>query len=161
VYDVAGKPERVHQILKLVTEKAIEGAQAGEAPIGAAVLDRLGEVIGAGHAGIVTHNDPSLVAAMAAWRACGARDHWKDKTLFLTAGPDHIAYSMFHIFRFGQLVIGSAGTFGGQLHAVRGLGVPVHVLHDPDCEELLHPWLAKAPLAHVREYLGADFTLSK
>ena len=39
-----------------------------EAPIGAAIVDAQGEVIGAGHAKIVTSNDPSLVAAMSVHR---------------------------------------------------------------------------------------------
>src|SRR5207302_7178045 len=111
-------------------DKAMEGLDAGEAPIGAVIVDAQGEVIGAGHPKIVTNNDPSMVAAMSAWRACGGRQHWKDKTLFLTCGPDHIAYSMFHIFNFGQLVVASDRLFAGQMEAVKRLGIPALALDD-------------------------------
>ncbi len=106
------------------------GAAPVKRPIGAVIIDTSGEVIGSGHAKIAANNDPSMVAAMSAWRACGAREHWMDKTLLLTCGPDHIAYSMFHIFNFGQLVIASDKVFAGQISALRKLKIPVHVLGD-------------------------------
>src|SRR6202042_3219448 len=99
-FDVKKNRSRARDLMAIAHQKALEGLSAGEAPIGAVIIDSLGEVLGCGHPKIVTNNDPSMVAAMSAWRACGARAHWKDKTLFLTAGPDAIAYSMFRIFNF-------------------------------------------------------------
>jgi tRNA(adenine34) deaminase len=158
VFDVRKNSTRIAQVMAIAQHKAHEALHAEEAPIGAVVIDALGEVIGAGHSEIISHNDPSRVAAMSAWRACGAREHWMDKTLVLTCGPDHIAYSMFHIFRFGQLVIASDAVFAGQTDAVRRLGVPVHVQHDTSCDEALKMWVAKAPKSHAREYLGSDYS---
>ena len=89
--------------------------------------------------------------------ACGAREHWKDKTLFLTCGPDHIAYSMFHIFNFGQLVVGSEKVFAGQIDAVRKLPAKVHLLRDTRSDPLLKRWIATSPIELAREYLGADY----
>jgi cytosine/creatinine deaminase len=128
-----------------------------EAPIGAVIIDAQGEVIGSGHARIAANSDPSCVAAMSAWRACGAREHWMDKTLLLTTGPDHIAYSMFHIFNFGQLVIASEKIFRGELPALRKLKTPLHVLRDTTSDALLTKWIDKTPLSRVREWLGSDF----
>jgi tRNA(Arg) A34 adenosine deaminase TadA len=156
-FDVKRNTQRTRDLMELAHQKAIEGEQAGEAPIGAVIIDSFGEVIGCGHPGIVTRNDPSLVAAMSAWRACGARDHWKDKTLLLTCGPDHIAYSMFHIFNFGQLVLGSDKVFAGRTQDVRRLGVAVNLLRDSTSDRLLGHWSQNSPLQRVTEYLGADF----
>lgn len=147
---------RTNELMSIAHQKALEGLDAGEAPIGAVIVDADGEVIGAGFPKIVTNNDPSMVAAMSAWRACGAREHWKDKTLFLTCGPDHIAYSMFHIFNFGQLVVGSERFFGGQLQAVRSLGVPVALIRDADSDGMLRRWQKHSPASVVAEYLGAS-----
>jgi tRNA(Arg) A34 adenosine deaminase TadA len=151
-FDVKRNPQRTKQLMALAHLKAAEGLQAGEAPIGAVIVDQFGEVIGADHPRIVTNNDPSMVAAMSAWRACGAREHWKNKTLFLTCGPDHIAYSMFHVFNFGQLVVGSDRVFTGRLRDVRRLGVGVHVLGEMDA--VLKRWRNSTPKSEVRQYLG-------
>jgi tRNA(Arg) A34 adenosine deaminase TadA len=144
-------------IVDLLDDLAIIAAQSNEVPIGALVLDRFGEVIGADYAKIASHNDPSAVAAMSAWRACGARDHWRDKTLVLSAGPDHIAYSMFKVFNFGQLVVLSDAIFRGQLDAVRRLGVPVKVWAKRNCDKHLADWIKRSPIGTRREYLGVDY----
>jgi tRNA(Arg) A34 adenosine deaminase TadA len=156
-FDVAGNLGRTRELMAIAHQKAAEGMAAGEAPIGAVVCDPWGEVLSAAHARVVMNDDPSCVAAMSAWRGCGARDHWKDKTLFLTAGPDHIAYAMFHIFNFGQLVVASDKVFAGQVRGVQALGKPVHVLRDSAGDALLKPWLRRERVERVREYLGADY----
>lgn len=156
-YDFAANPHRKGQILKLAHRKAQEGLEAGEAPIGAIIVDADGEVIGAGHPMIVANNDPSCVAAMAAWRACGSREQWKDKTLVLTSGCDHIGYSMFKIFNFGQLVVTSDAVFPGQTKTLREMGAAVSVCDDRCADELLKMWIARTDPALVREYLGADW----
>jgi tRNA(Arg) A34 adenosine deaminase TadA len=157
VFDVKKNRERVAGVMRLAHHHAAEAVPA-EAPIGAVIIDAYGEVIGAGHAKIAANNDPSMVAAMSAWRACGAREHWMDKTLLLTAGPDHIAYSMFHIFNFGQLVIASDKVFAGQILALRKLKIPVHVVGDTASDALLKKWIGRTPIARVREWLGSDFS---
>ncbi|HEY7091406.1 MAG TPA: hypothetical protein VH518_25135 [Tepidisphaeraceae bacterium] len=149
--------KRIAQLMDLAHEKAAEGLAAGEAPIGAVIVDSFGEVLACGHPKIVTNNDPSAVAAMVAWRACGARDHWKDKTLLLTCGPDHIAYSMFHIFNFGQLVVGSDGVFAGRTEEVRRLGRRTHIVQSNSGDLLMREWLRATSLGVVSEQLGADF----
>jgi tRNA(adenine34) deaminase len=156
-FDVKKNRSRAKEIMSIAMRKAREGLDAGEAPIGAVIVDAAGEVIGAGHAKIVTNNDPSMVAAMSAWRAAGAREHWKDKTLFLTCGPDYIAYSMFHIFNFGQLVVGSDKVFAGQTHSVKKLKVSTHVARDSVGDAILQKWILENPKHHVAEYLGADW----
>ena len=158
-------PRRRQQVLALAHAMAASALARGEAPIGAVVLDAQGEVIGCGGPQIVARNDPSLVAAMSAWRACGAREHWMDKTLVLTAGPDAIAYSMFQIFNFGQLIVASDQVFAGYLAAVRALNrnsqrrrpIPVQVLRDTASDGLLKKWLRQAKPDLVREYLGATW----
>jgi tRNA(adenine34) deaminase len=157
-FDVTMMHDRAVELMDLALRKAKEAMEAGEVPIGAVVADRFGEAIGEGRAMIMSNNDPSAVAAMSAWRACGARDHWRDKTLLVTAGPDHIAYSMFHIFKFGQLVVASDHVFAGQIEDVRNLGVPVRVLGEPQGDALLRRWLHDTGVTRAREYLGATYT---
>lgn len=153
-FDVRKNRARTRQLMAIAQRLALEGLAAGEAPIGAVIIDAKGEVIGAGHPKIVANNDPSMVAAMSAWRACGAREHWKDKTLLLTCGPDHIAYSMFHVFGFGQLVVGSNRAYAGRLADVRKLQRPVNLLGDAATDSLVRKWLDRAVGARLNEQLG-------
>jgi len=153
-FDVTMMHDRAMALVELAHRQAQAAEEADEAPIGAVVADRFGEAIGAGHARIVMNNDPSAVAALVAWRACGARDHWRDKTLILTAGPDHIAYSMFHVFKFGQLLVASTRVFSGRLDDVEKSGVPVHPLGDARSDTRLLRWIDRVGPARAREYTG-------
>jgi tRNA(adenine34) deaminase len=160
-------PEGWQKYVDRAKRLAGEALESGEAPIGAVIVDELGEVAGSGFPGIVTQNDPSLTAAVAAWRSCGSRDDWGRHTLVLSCGPDHIAYSMFKIFRFGQLVVGSDRVYAGQIDGVRELTqaldettkVPVHVLHDQNCDAPLREWLERKATSPelTQEYFGADY----
>jgi tRNA(Arg) A34 adenosine deaminase TadA len=165
-FPLAKKPRRLKQALGLAHAKAAEAAARGEAPIGAVILDAQGEVIGCGGSGVALHDDPSCVAAMSAWRACGAREHWMDKTLVLTAGPDPIAFSMFKIFNFGQLIVASDQVFAGDLDAVRALNrdktrsrrIAVKLLADRTSDPLLSRWIRDHPAGLVQEYLGVQWS---
>jgi len=134
---------------------AHEALSCDEAPIGALVVDELGQVVGADHARVVTDNDPSSVAAMAAWRAAGSRDDWGRYTLVLTHGPDPIAYSMFKIFGFGQLVVGSAQVYAGETEGVRSLGISViDMAQGAQVDAPLLSWLESNSSERAKEYLG-------
>lgn len=164
-FPITNHRHRLQQVLALAQGKAVEAGARGEAPIGAVILDAQGEVIGCAGSEIALRNDPSRVAAMAAWRACGARDHWMDKTLVLTAGPDAVAFSMFKIFSFGQLVVASDKAFAGHLTAVRALNresgrarhITIKLLHDHTADASLAAWIRRNPTAVVREYLGIEW----
>ena len=154
------RPRRFSQdeltiLMRRALRLAQEGEQAGEIPIGALIVDDLGQVVSAGHARIMSDNDPSKVAAMTAWRCAGSRDDWARHTLVLTHGPDPIAYSMFTIFGFGQLVVGSEALYPGEIAGVRALGKPVTVLGMADeCDTALRAWLERNSTSRAREYLG-------
>lgn len=152
----------MQRLIGVAHEQARRALERGEAPIGAVICDSAGEVIGVGSSSVVTTNDPSSVAAMSAWRACGARDHWRDKTLVLTAGPDSIAKSMFDPFSFGQLIVASTQVYAGLIDEVAGLKravgpVRVRVLGDGRSDAALSAWLRKNSVERAREYLGIEW----
>lgn len=152
-------PEEIRRLTERVCRIARDGAAAGEAPLGALIVDDLGQVVGSGYARIVTDNDPSKVAAMTAWRNAGSRDDWGRCTLVLSSGVDSIAFSMFKVFNFGQLVIASDEIFEGRLNDVRALGCPVTIDTNTAADSLLRHWLDTVCLLLAREYLGAEFAV--
>lgn len=148
-------PEETQALVRRVVRVALEGAQHGEIPIGAAIVDDLGQVVGSSHAKIVTDNDPSKTAAMAAWRASGSRNDWGKYTLVLSAGPDPIALSMFKIFGFGQLIIASSDVYRGHTSEVQAINKPVVIAGGgEESDQALSSWLAGKPVSLAREYLG-------
>lgn len=152
--------EEIRALTNRACRIAEEGILAGEAPIGAVIVDDLGQVIGAGYPKIATDNDPSKVAAMTAWRSAGSRDDWSRCTLVLSCGPDNIAYSMFKVFNFGQLVVASDKVFAGRIEEVRSLGRRVVVDGNLSIDETLASWLTSESMSTTKEYLGADFGVS-
>lgn len=161
-FPLTSNRRRLGQVLGLAHGEARLAMGRGEAPVGAVVLDAQGEVIGCGGSEVVLCSDPTMVAAMAAWRACGAREHWMDKTLVLTTGPDAIAYSMFQIFNFGQIIVASDQIQAGYLPDLRALNgnpqrarpVIIKVLRDTTTDESLANWIGGSPAGLVREYFG-------
>jgi tRNA(Arg) A34 adenosine deaminase TadA len=150
--------EELGALMQRALRLAHEGSRIGEIPIGALIVDDLGQVVGGGHARVVKDNDPSKVAAMTAWRAAGSRDDWGRHTLVLTHGPDPIAYSMFKIFGFGQLVVGSNALYPGAVGEVRELGKPVTVMGiGEQCDASLREWISRSSVARAREYLGVSW----
>jgi tRNA(adenine34) deaminase len=150
--------DELSALMERALRVAHEGESAGEIPIGALVVDEFGQVVGAGHAKITLDNDPSKVAAMTAWRAAGSRDDWGRHTLVLTHGPDPIAYSMFKVFGFGQLVVGSDALYPGAVGEVRKLGKPVTVMGIGEgCDSPLRAWISRNSAERAREYLGVGY----
>jgi tRNA(Arg) A34 adenosine deaminase TadA len=148
-------PEESQALVRRAVRLALEGAQRGEIPIGAVIVDELGQVVGSSHAKIVTDNDPSKTAAMAAWRASGSRNDWGKYTLVLSAGPDPVALSMFKIFGFGQLIVASADVYRGHISEVQAVTEAVVIAGGAaDSDEALSDWLKAHPVALAREYLG-------
>lgn len=163
-WDPAADPRRLKDVLALAHDLAERAntARASLPPVAALVLDAQGEVIGSGHSRISLDDDPTATPAMVAWRAAGARDHWKDKTLVLTCGPDHIAYAMFTVFNFGRLVIASDKVVSAQLASLRRRlpGLPVTVVSGGGgaaSDARLKAYLKAAPSDMLRREFGADF----
>jgi tRNA(Arg) A34 adenosine deaminase TadA len=150
--------QELSDLMRRALRLAHEGERAGEIPIGGMIVDEFGQVVGAGYARIALDNDPSKVAAMTAWRAAGSRDDWGRYTLVLTHGPDPIAYSMFKIFGFGQLIVGSDSLYAGEIGEVRALGKPVTVMGLGDeCDKPLRTLLSRNSVERAREYLGIGY----
>lgn len=136
----------------------------GEAPIGAALLDRNARVISEAHPLIETLHDSTQVASVAAWqklpRIDGQPRSWKGTTLFLTSGPCGITEGMFRGFRFGQLMVLSSRVYPGQIQSLRRiLGQRLVVVDDPRADRLLERWFKEKkddPWA-IKEHFGANW----
>jgi cytosine deaminase len=132
-------------LLAVALAEARAGAAAGGVPVGAALVDADGTVLGRGHNRRVQDGDPATHGETAAFRAAGRRPHYRDTTMVTTLSPCWFCSGLIRQFRIPRLIVGEARTFGGQHAWLAEHGVHVTVLDDPECAELMARFAAEHP----------------
>src|ERR1700757_1637978 len=75
------------QMLRIAIEEARQGLTEGGIPIGAALFDREGKLLGRGHNRRVQENDPSVHGETDAFRRAGRQRTYRDKIMVTTLAP--------------------------------------------------------------------------
>lgn len=141
--------------LAAALEQARLGLAEGGVPIGAALLDADGAVLGAGRNRRVQDGDPSLHAETSAFRAAGRRRSYRGTTMVTTLSPCWYCSGLVRQFGIGRLVVGETRTFSGGHGWLAEHGVEVVLLDDPDCVALMTAFIAERP-ALWAEDIGAE-----
>jgi cytosine/creatinine deaminase len=138
--DLAVDRELMAQALAQARASLAEGG----VPVGA-VLAADGAVLGAGHNERVQYGDPVAHGEISALRNAGRRASYLDTTLYTTLSPCQLCSGAILLFQIPRLVVGEARTFEGDLDFLRGRGVEVTVLDDPDCVAAMEEFQARYP----------------
>ena len=133
------------RLLPPALEQARLGAAEGGVPVGAALFDADGELLGAGRNRRVQDGDPSVHGETAAFRAAGRQASYRRTTMVTTLSPCWYCSGLVRQFGIGRLVVGEATTFSGQHAWLAAAGVEVVVLDDPECRELMERFVAEHP----------------
>src|SRR5688500_16776331 len=75
------------QMLEIAIDEARLGLSEGGIPIGAALFDRAGELLGRGHNRRVQENDPSIHGETDAFRKAGRQRSYRDTVMVTTLAP--------------------------------------------------------------------------
>ncbi|MDS0140151.1 MULTISPECIES: nucleoside deaminase [unclassified Amycolatopsis] len=134
-----------HALLAVAREEAELGRAEGGVPIGAALFDSAGTLLGRGHNRRVQDGDPSMHAETAAFRNAGRRPHYRDTIMVTTLSPCWYCSGLVRQFGIGHVVIGEAETFHGGHDWLAGLGVEITLLGDPGCTALMTEFIAARP----------------
>ncbi|MEV6875237.1 nucleoside deaminase [Amycolatopsis sp. NPDC051128] len=134
-----------HTLLAVAREEAELGKAEGGVPIGAALFDTAGTLLGRGHNRRVQDGDPSMHAETAAFRNAGRRPHYRDTIMVTTLSPCWYCSGLVRQFGIGHVVIGEAETFHGGHDWLAGLGVEITLLDDPACTALMKEFIAARP----------------
>jgi len=134
-----------HTLLAVAREEAELGQAEGGVPIGAALFDSTGTLLGRGHNRRVQDGDPSMHAETAAFRNAGRRPHYRDTIMVTTLSPCWYCSGLVRQFGIGHVVIGEAETFHGGHDWLAGLGVEITLLDDPGCTALMTEFIAARP----------------
>jgi creatinine deaminase len=132
-------------ILAVALEEARLGLAEGGIPIGAALFDRSGALLGRGHNRRVQDGDPSMHGETDAFRNAGRQRRYQDTIMVTTLAPCWYCSGLIVQFRIGAVVVGESRTFRGGIDWLRERGVVVHDLASAECEDLLASYIAANP----------------
>jgi len=132
-------------MLRIAIEEARAGLAEGGIPIGAAVFDSAGTLLGRGHNRRVQEGDPSIHGETDAFRKCGRQRTWRDKVMVTTLAPCWYCSGLIRQFRIGTVVVGESRTFQGGIDWLRENGVTVIDLDSAECYQMLSKFIAANP----------------
>lgn len=132
-------------MLAVALAEARTGLAEGGIPIGAAIFDEAGKLIGAGHNRRVQNGDPSLHGETDAFRNAGRQPSYKKLIMVTTLAPCWYCSGLVRQFGFGTLAVGESRNFQGGVEWLRSLGVKVVDLNSEECVSLLAEYVRKNP----------------
>jgi cytosine/creatinine deaminase len=141
---MAQKPD-YNAMLEAAIAEAREGLAEGGIPIGAALYNRDGELLGAGHNRRIQENDPSVHAETDAFRKAGRHRSYRDKVMVTTLAPCWYCSGLVRQFGIGTVVVGESVNFTGGTEWLRENGIEVIDLGSQECVQMLADYIGKNP----------------
>ncbi len=132
-------------MLQVAIQEARQGLAEGGIPIGAAVFDCEGQLLGKGHNRRVQEADPSVHGETDAFRKAGRQRTYRDKIMVTTLAPCWYCSGLVVQFRIGTVVVGESRTFRGGIDWLRERGVDVLDLDSSECADLLGAFIEAHP----------------
>jgi cytosine deaminase len=132
-------------MLATAVAEARAGLAEGGIPIGAALYDADGTVLGRGHNRRVQDADPSAHGETSAFRAAGRRRTYRGTTMVTTLSPCWYCSGLIRQFGISRVVIGEAETFYGGHDWLAENGVRIVLLDDPECVDLMTDFIRTRP----------------
>src|SRR3954451_25068555 len=101
-----------HQsLLDIAIEEARTGLAEGGIPIGAALFDSDGKLLGRGHNRRVQEGDPSIHGETDAFRKAGRQRSYKNTIMATTLAPCWYCSGLVRQFGIGTVIVGESETF--------------------------------------------------
>src|SRR5512142_3046320 len=101
------------EMLRVALEEARLGLAEGGIPIGAALFDGEGRLLGRGHNRRVQEGDPSIHGETDAFRKAGRQRSYRDTIMVTTLAPCWYCSGLVRQFNIGTVIIGESVTFDG------------------------------------------------
>jgi creatinine deaminase len=133
------------KMLSVALAEARTGLAEGGIPVGAAIFNPSGQLVGAGHNRRVQNGDPSMHGETDAFRNAGRQRSYRDLIMVTTLAPCWYCSGLLRQFGFGTLVVGESRNFQGGLDWLRSLGVRVVDLDSYECASLMADYIRAHP----------------
>ena len=142
-------------MLAVALNEARLGLKEGGIPIGAAIFDPAGKLVGAGHNRRMQNGDPSLHGETDAFRKAGRQRSYRRLIMVTTLAPCWYCSGLVRQFGFRTVVVGESKNFQGGIDWLRSLGVNVIDLNSAECISLLEDYI-RANRAVWNEDIGQE-----
>jgi creatinine deaminase len=143
------------RMLGIAIGEARQGLIEGGIPIGAAVFDAQGRLLGQGHNRRIQENDPSIHGETDAFRRAGRQRTYRDKIMVTTLAPCWYCSGLVRQFGIPTVIVGESVNFRGGIDWLREYGVEVVDLQSAECIKLLADYIRENP-AIWNEDIGMD-----
>lgn len=131
--------------LSVATAEARRGAEAGGIPIGAALFDGEGRLLGSGHNRRVQDGDASMHAETNAFRNAGRQRSYRDTVMVTTLSPCWYCSGLVRQFGIGRVIVGDDRNFLGGQDWLAEHGVEVTVVNDPELIAMMGAFIESNP----------------
>ena len=132
-------------MLAVAVEEARKGLEEGGIPIGAALFDDEGNLLGRGHNRRVQENDASVHGETDAFRKAGRQKSYRKTIMVTTLAPCWYCSGLIRQFKIGTVVVGEAVNFDGGIEWLKENGVEVIDLNSNECIEMLKQYIEANP----------------
>jgi cytosine/creatinine deaminase len=132
-------------MLRVALEEAQKGLAEGGIPIGAALFDGNGTLLGRGHNRRVQEGDPSAHGETDAFRKAGRQRSYRSTIMVTTLAPCWYCCGLIRQFGIGTVVVGESVNFQGGVEWLRENGVKVIDLRSEECIHLLAKYIQENP----------------
>lgn len=133
---------------------AKKGYEEGGCPVGGVIIDNeTRQILGKGHNTLIQENHPYNHGETSAARDAGRRDFSKS-TLYTTLSPCDICAALIYMRQFNRLVIGDVTNGSGNEEMLRGKGVQVDILEDPDGVAFYAKYKKEKPDQDLEDWKG-------
>ena len=121
-------------MLDVAIEEARLGLIEGGIPIGAALFDSEGRLLGRGHNRRVQESDPSMHAETDAFRKAGRQRSYRDKIMVTTLAPCWYCSGLIRQFKIGTVIVGEMENFRGGVGWLKENRVKVVDMNSEECK---------------------------
>ncbi len=132
-------------MLHIAIEEARQGLAEGGVPIGAALFDGEGKLLGRGHNRRVQEGDPSIHGETDAFRKAGRQRSYRDTIMVTTLAPCWYCSGLVRQFGIGTVIVGESRTFQGGIDWLRENGVEVIDMYSKECVKILGDFIERHP----------------
>ncbi len=132
-------------MLETAIEEARRGLAEGGIPIGAALFDGDGKLLGSGHNRRVQDGDPSAHGETDAFRKAGRQKTYRDKIMVTTLAPCWYCSGLIRQFGIGTVIVGESENFRGGIDWLQQDGIKVIDLASKECAAMLAKFIAENP----------------
>ena len=142
-------------LLETAVEEARRGLAEGGIPIGAALFDDAGKLLGSGHNRRVQDGDPSAHGETDAFRKAGRQKSYRNKIMVTTLAPCWYCSGLIRQFGIATVIVGESVNFRGGIDWLQENGIKVIDLASKECVQMLGNFIAENP-ALWHEDIGDD-----